>query len=131
MTIGRFAQLSGLSPKALDPEALDPEALDGNLEEGAALMEAGWQDLDRAVAQSGGTASSAWTTVRPRDGRDPGQVVLCLGLDRPWPAGPDWNARHHPADDPAGRGRGLRRVGGQRGAGEPLLRAGTVSPAAW
>lgn len=67
---------------------LDAEVLDGDPEAGAALMEAGWQDLERSVAEAGCSASSAWTTIRPEEGRDAGQVVMCLGLDQPWSSGP-------------------------------------------
>lgn len=61
---------------------LDAEVLDGDPEAGAALVQAGWQDLGQAVAEAGWTASTAWTTIRPKEGRDPGQLVLCLGLDQ-------------------------------------------------
>lgn len=67
---------------------LDAEVLDGDPEAGAVLMEAGWQDLDRAAADAGCSATAAWTTIRPKEGRDPGQVVMCLGLDQPWSSGP-------------------------------------------
>ena len=52
---------------------------------GAAAMEAGWQSLDRLVTSAGRTASSAWTTIHPEDGRRKGRIVLCLGLDQALP----------------------------------------------
>lgn len=67
---------------------LDSEVLDGDPEAGAALMEAGWQNLEREVAAAGCSASAAWTTIRPKEGRDPGQVVMCLGLNQLWSSGP-------------------------------------------
>jgi len=58
---------------------VDAQVLDGD-------AQAGWQDLDRLITQAGVTASSAWTTIHPEDGRDAGRIVLCLELEQPWPA---------------------------------------------
>ncbi len=51
-------------------------------------MEAGWQGLELAVAEADWSASAAWTAIRPKERRDPGQLVMCLGLDQPWSSGP-------------------------------------------
>jgi hypothetical protein len=61
------------------------QVFDGDPEAGAAVVQAGWQDLDRMVAQAGATASSAWTTIHPEDGGDAGRAVLCFELEQPWP----------------------------------------------
>ena len=73
---------------------LDRELLDGDPEAGAAAMERGWQGLDRMVTKAGATPTTAWTTIDPEDGRgagkpvlwqNAGRIVLCLGLEQPWP----------------------------------------------
>lgn len=61
------------------------QVFDGDPEAGAAVMQEGWQDLDRLITQAGFTASSAWTTIHPEDGREAGSAVLCFGLEQPWP----------------------------------------------
>lgn len=68
---------------------VDPHVFDGDPEAGAAVMEAGWQALDRLVTQTAATATSAWTTLHPEHGRDAGRVVLCLELAQPWAADHD------------------------------------------
>ena len=57
----------------------------GDPEAGAAVMQEGWQGLERLIARAGATASSAWTILHPEDGRDAGRAVLCFELEQPWP----------------------------------------------
>ena len=73
---------------------LDQDLLDGDPEAGAAAMERGWQALDRLVTEAGATPTTAWTTSEPEDGQGAGKpdlwqkagrIVLCLGLEQPWP----------------------------------------------
>ncbi len=91
VALDSFAQ-EGLVVRRQAPERhyvglpVDPQVLDGDPAAGAAVMEAGWKDLDRLVARTAATASSAWTTIHPEHGRDAGRVVLCVELEQPWPS---------------------------------------------
>ncbi len=64
----------------------DPQVHEGDPEAGAAVMAAGWEDLDRFLTRTAVTAASAWTAIHPDHGRHAGGVVLCLELEQPWPS---------------------------------------------